>query len=77
MESTTRCPVTLSACVLRVCSCCRLLVCDESTAQEVLVHTPQACCFRPGDRVCIEYSGAMTMSIPPQISADSIRCQEN
>lgn len=71
MESTDNQSVTMKACILRVCPC-DLLVCDLCTSQEVLVHTPQACCFREGQKVCIEYSGAMTMSIPPQISADSI-----
>ena len=50
-----------------------LLVCDLCGCQEVLVHTNDACCFRPGECVCIEYSGAMTMSLPPQISAERIR----
>lgn len=59
----------------RVCcvNCCDLLVCDLCTTQEVLVHTPKAHCFSVGDCVCIEYSGAMTMSLPPQISATCIR----
>ena len=43
------------------------------TSQQVLVHTPDACCFRAGERVCITYSGAMTRSDPPQITAESIR----
>lgn len=60
--------VTMNARVLRVC-CCELLVCDLCTCQEVVVHTDNACCFRPGQCVCIEYDGAMTMSIPPQIGA--------
>ena len=46
-----------------------LLVRDRRTAQEVFVHTPFARRFRPGDIVRIQYSGAMTMSIPPQITA--------
>ena len=63
---------TMKACVkCRLCDC-RLLVCDCATDQEVVVHTDQACCFFPGDLVWIEYSGAMTMSIPPQISAERI-----
>lgn len=72
MESNVTETVTMNACVLRVCRC-SLLVCDLSTSQEVLVHTPKACCFRVRDKVCIEYSGAMTMSIPPQITASGIR----
>lgn len=63
---------TMKACILRVC-CCDLLVCDLCTSQEVLVHTPDACRFHVGERVCIEYSGAMTASIPPQINADCIK----
>lgn len=68
--------VTMNACVLRVC-CCELLVCDLCTCQEVLVHTNQACCFQVGQRVCIEYNGAMTMSIPPQISASCVKPLNN
>ena len=52
--------------------CDSLLVCDQATRQEVLVHTSDACCFHVGDCVCIHYSGAMTMSLPPQISATCI-----
>lgn len=47
----------------------RLLVRDSRTMQEVAVNTRCNCNFRVGDRVRIFYSGAMTMSIPPQISA--------
>ena len=65
-------PVTMNARVLRV-NCCDLLVCDLCGCQEVLVHTNDACCFRPGECVCIQYSGAMTISIPPQISADCVK----
>ncbi len=49
-----------------------LLVLDLETRQRVLVHTPDARRFRPGELVLIWYSGAMTRSIPPQISAFSI-----
>lgn len=66
MEATMN--TTICATVLCVRSC-RLLVCDHCSNQEVEVHTPNACCFCPGDCVCIEHSGAMTMSIPPQINA--------
>ena len=62
---------TMHANVLRV-ERCQLLVCDCGTRQEVIVHTPAAQCFRLGDCVCIEFSGAMTMSIPPQITATCI-----
>ena len=64
--------VTMKARVLRV-GCCQLLVCDLCGCQEVLVHTDRACCFRVGQCICIEYNGAMTMSIPPQISAECIQ----
>lgn len=47
----------------------RLLVRDNRTRQEVIVNTRCNCNFQVGDRVNILYSGAMTMSIPPQISA--------
>lgn len=49
-----------------------LLVLDLSKRQQVRVNTPQASRFRTGDLIRIRYSGAMTMSIPPQISAQSI-----
>lgn len=49
-----------------------LLVCDCCTHQQVQVNTDQACCFSVGDYLCIHYNGAMTMSIPPQISAQCI-----
>lgn len=55
--------------IVRQVNCDSLLVCDCETEQEVLVHTDSACCFRPCDHVCICYSGAMTRSIPPQITA--------
>ena len=53
---------------------CDLLVCDLHAGQQILVHAQNACRFCPGDCVCIEYSGAMTASIPPQISAHCVRC---
>ena len=71
METPSHNTVQMKARVLRVCPC-RLMVCDLRSCREVVVHTPEACCFHPGDCVCIEYSGAMTMSIPPQISAADI-----
>lgn len=46
-----------------------LLVIDLSTRQQVQVNTRDASRFRPGDLVRIRHNGAMTMSIPPQISA--------
>ncbi len=68
--------VTLNARVLRVCRC-ELLVCDLCSCQEILVHTDDACRFQPGQCVTITYNGAMTMSIPPQISADCVRPLNN
>ena len=67
---------TMNARILRVNNC-QLLVCDLGTSQEVLVHTDKACCFRAGQCVCIEYSGAMTMSIPPQITASCVKLLNN
>lgn len=64
--------VTLSARILRV-SCGDLLVIDRETHQEVIVHTPDAVRYHAGEDVCVTYNGAMTMSIPPQISAARIR----
>ena len=57
---------------VREVECCRLLVCDHCTNQEVLVLTDDACCFNCGDCVCIHYNGVMTRSIPPQITATCI-----
>lgn len=50
----------------------RLLVLDLNTRQNVLVNTSDARWFSPGDMVRIWYNGAMTNSIPPQISAQRI-----
>lgn len=50
-----------------------LLVRDRRTSQKVLVHTSLARLFRPGNIVRILYSGAMTRSIPPQITAIRIK----
>ena len=49
-----------------------LLVCDQSTCQQVRVNTPCASCYRVGERLRICYDGVMTASIPPQISASKI-----
>ena len=51
----------------------RLLVRDMRTRQEVAVNTDCTCGLEVGDRIIIFYNGAMTMSIPPQISAIRIR----
>lgn len=64
--------MSIRATVLTVDSC-QLLVLDHCTSQEVLVHSHMACRFCPGDQVCIHYSGAMTRSLPPQITAFCIR----
>ena len=58
----------MKATILRVCQC-HLVVCDLCTCQEVVVHTPCACRFCRGETVCIRFNGAMTASIPPQITA--------
>ena len=62
---------TMTARVLEV-RCDSLLVCDCSTCQQVQVNTANACCYQVGDCLCIHYNGAMTNSIPPQISATCI-----
>ena len=49
-----------------------LLVFDFSNRQQVQVNTNDTFRFCLGDLVRIRYNGAMTMSIPPQISATSI-----
>ena len=63
--------MTMQATVRRV-ECNSLLVFDREMSQTVMVHTADACRFRVGDFVCIRYSGVMTMSIPPQITATRI-----
>ena len=50
-----------------------LLVRDWESGQEVQVNLSCPCRLYPGDRVYIRYSGAMTMSLPPQISPQRIR----
>lgn len=50
----------------------RLLVLDLQTRQNVMVNTPNARWFRPGELVRIWYNGVMTASIPPQITALNI-----
>ena len=49
-----------------------LLVIDLSNRQQVRVNTREAPRFCVGDLIRIRYSGAMTMSIPPQISAQRV-----
>lgn len=62
---------TIHARVMQVHQCA-MLVCDLHRQQTVLVHWPQACCFSPGEQVCISYNGMMTRSEPPQITADNV-----
>ncbi|MDE5753117.1 MAG: hypothetical protein K2H89_01020 [Oscillospiraceae bacterium] len=50
----------------------QILIRDEATNQEVAVNTCCVCNLAVNDRVSILYSGMMTMSIPPQISARRI-----
>ena len=64
-------PTCICACVCQVQDCA-LLVCEHCTSQEILVHTPRACCFSVGQYVCVRHTGAMTMSIPPQVTALSV-----
>ncbi len=49
-----------------------LLVRDCRTGQEVRVDLPRPGRFRPGESVIVQYSGAMTRSVPPRISAWSV-----
>ena len=72
MESTPTPNAVMCATVCRACPS-YLLVCDHATRQQVVVHTDQACRFPAGTDVRICYDGAMTASMPPQISAQSIQ----
>ena len=63
--------VIMQARVLRV-QRDNLLVRDCTTGQNVQVNTNRARRFRVGQRIIIQYNGAMTMSIPPQINATDI-----
>ena len=47
-----------------------LLLSDD--AQEIRVNFPEAASLTPGQEVCVEFSGAMTRSIPPQIAAIAV-----
>ena len=71
MESEMNGLYTIRARVLRAEQCC-LLVCDLDAGQQVLVHYPRSCYFTSGDCVCIEYSGMMTRSNPPQVTATNV-----
>lgn len=50
----------------------QILVMDCNTNQETAVNLHCGCNFKVGDMVQIIHSGMMTMSIPPQISAQRI-----
>lgn len=63
--------MTMHATVLEVREC-DLLVCDHCNGQHVVVHTKDTCRFCRCDHVCIEYEGAMTASLPPQITATCV-----
>lgn len=49
-----------------------LLVRDMETGEEFFVNFGNTAAFSPGDTVRITYTGTMTPSIPPQISATAI-----
>lgn len=54
----------------------QVLIQDNSNGQEVLVNTDYSTRnLSAGDQVRIQFNGAMTASIPPQISAISICVQ--
>ena len=54
----------------------QVLIQDNSNGEEVLVNTNYSTRnLSAGDQVRIEFNGAMTASIPPQISAISICVQ--
>lgn len=64
--------MTMLATVLRI-EPSRIVVRDCSTRQTVIVNICCTCHIRPGDCVRIQYSGMMTMSIPPQIPSAHVR----
>ncbi len=51
----------------------RLLVRDEHTNQEYVVNLKRNRKFSIGDKLVIHYGEAMTLSLPPHISAVRIR----
>lgn len=63
--------MTMNATVLQV-NPQSLLVRNEETGEEVLVLFNNTSSFSVGDRIRITFSGQMTLSIPPQITATSI-----
>lgn len=60
----------IKACVLRVCER-GLLVCDLCSLRELLIQTPNAGEFHPGDRIQIRHSATVQARIP-QIEANQI-----
>ena len=55
----------------------RLFVRDLQTNQEYVVNLRRNCDFDIGDEVVIFYGEAMTLSLPPHISAVRIRKKVN
>ena len=64
--------MTMNATVIRILGPRRLLVRDTQTGNEVVVNAANASAFRVGDQLRINYTGQMSFSNPPQISATSI-----
>ena len=50
-----------------------LLLCDVCTRQKVRVHVEHPEHFCAGDCLCVRYNGVKTNSLPPQITAASLR----
>ena len=63
--------MVMTGMVLRV-NARSMLVRDLNNGQQVLVNFGNARSFRVGDTVRIAYNGAMTFSVPPQITATSV-----
>ena len=62
----------MKACVLRVCEH-GLLVCDLCTLRELLIQTPNAAEFRPGDRVQIRHNVTVeVVKCGPQLETNRI-----
>ncbi len=55
----------------------RLLVRDEQTNQDYIVNLKRNRKFNVGDTLVIHYGEAMTLSLPPHISAVRIRKIQN
>lgn len=68
--------VTMLATVVQPWNTTQVLVTDNSNGQQVLVNTGyNTGNLNAGDQVRIVFNGAMTASLPPQISAQSICVQ--